>query len=207
MRTDGNENYLMGVGNLSTIAFPLISTCSITEDTNGWKEAQSAEFTAIIQMQCILQRVFEKTNLSHFATQGTEGSDEGTFDCHKFQDRTDIGGSTQETDDRDKWRRFLFDVANSLVLFLLLLFFFLTLSQRSEIGCLPDFYTWCGLSVNLECMSEMCCTRPAENTGRKNRHFGTIAELCRPVSSQLRHVSTIGENFVKQRYILHVLII
>jgi len=26
----------------------------------------------------------------------------------------------------------------------------------------------CGLSANLECMSEMCCTRLAENTGRKN---------------------------------------
>jgi len=42
-------------------------------------------------------------------------------------------------------------------------------------------------------MSEMCCTRLAENTGRKNRHFGTIAQLCRAVSSQLRHVSTIGK--------------
>jgi len=32
-------------------------------------------------------------------------------------------------------------------------------------------------------MSEMCCTRLAENTGRKNdaktRHLGTIAQLCR----------------------------
>jgi len=36
----------------------------------------------------------------------------------------------------------------------------------------------------------------------KNRHFCTIAQLCRAVSSQLRHVSTIGKN-VKQRY-LHV---
>ena len=26
----------------------------------------------------------------------------------------------------------------------------------------------CGLSVNLECWSEMCCTRLAGNTGRKN---------------------------------------
>jgi len=26
----------------------------------------------------------------------------------------------------------------------------------------------CGLSVNLECMSEMCCTLLAENTGLKN---------------------------------------
>jgi len=27
----------------------------------------------------------------------------------------------------------------------------------------------------------------------KNRHFGTIAQLCRAVSSQLRQVSTIGK--------------
>ena len=43
----------------------------------------------------------------------------------------------------------------------------------------------------------MCCTRLAANTGRKkvakNRHFGTITQLCRAVSSQLRHVSTIGK--------------
>jgi len=49
--------------------------------------------------------------------------------------------------------------------------------------------TQCGLSANLECMSEMCCTRPTENIGRKNRHFGTITQLCQAVSSQLRHVS------------------
>ena len=28
----------------------------------------------------------------------------------------------------------------------------------------------------------------------KNRHLGTIAQLCRAVSSQLRHASTIGKN-------------
>jgi len=28
-------------------------------------------------------------------------------------------------------------------------------------------HTWCGLSANLECRSEMCCTWLAENTGRK----------------------------------------
>jgi len=28
-------------------------------------------------------------------------------------------------------------------------------------------HTWCGLSANLECRSEKCCTRLAENTGRK----------------------------------------
>jgi len=43
----------------------------------------------------------------------------------------------------------------------------------------------------------MCCTWLAENTGRKNdaknRHLGTITQLCRAISSQLRHVSTIGK--------------
>jgi len=46
----------------------------------------------------------------------------------------------------------------------------------------------------------MYCTRLAENTGRKrspkNRHLGTIAQLCRAVSSQVRHVSTIGKNLL-----------
>ena len=39
-----------------------------------------------------------------------------------------------------------------------------TVSQRSEIECLPYFHTWCGLSANLECRSETCCARLAENT-------------------------------------------
>ena len=40
--------------------------------------------------------------------------------------------------------------------------------------------------------SETCCTRLAENTGRKKspkiRHLSTIAQLCRAISSQLRHI-------------------
>jgi len=48
--------------------------------------------------------------------------------------------------------------------------------------------TWCGLSANLECRSEMCCTRLAENTGRKDRHLCTIAQLCQAISSQRRHI-------------------
>ena len=68
-----------------------------------------------------------------------------------------------------------------LSFFFFLFLSFLAYSQRSEIGCLSYFHTWCGLSANLECMSEMCCTRLAENTGRKhyakNRHLRTIAEL------------------------------
>ena len=66
--------------------------------------------------------------------------------------------------------------------------------------------TWCGLSANLRCRSETCGTQLAENTGRKlarNRHLATIAQLCRAISSQLRHVSTIGKKLVKQQYVLH----
>jgi len=68
----------------------------------------------------------------------------------------------------------------------------------------PYFYTWCGFSAKLECMSEMFCTRLAGNTGRKNRHLRTIAQLCLAVFSQLRHVSTIGKNLVKQQYLFHM---
>ena len=54
----------------------------------------------------------------------------------------------------------------------------------------------------------MCCTWLAENTGRKNdaknRHLGTIPQICRAISSQLRHVSTIGKNLLKQQYLLHM---
>ena len=46
------------------------------------------------------------------------------------------------------------------------------------------------------------------NAGRKNvaknRHLGTIAQLCRAISSQLRHISTIGKKLVKQQYVLHM---
>jgi len=48
--------------------------------------------------------------------------------------------------------------------------FFLLFFPRlisAEIGCLPYFHTWCGLSVNLECRSETCCAQLAENTGAK----------------------------------------
>jgi len=49
-------------------------------------------------------------------------------------------------------------------------------------------------------MSEMCGTQLAENAGpkkdAKNRHLGAIAQLCRAISSQPRHVSTIGKNLL-----------
>jgi len=38
----------------------------------------------------------------------------------------------------------------------------------------------------------------------KNRHLGTIAQMCRAISSQLRHISTIGKKLVKQQYVLQM---
>ena len=68
--------------------------------------------------------------------------------------------------------------------------------SRRRLDTWPYFHTSCGLSANLECMSETCCTRLAANTGRKKSHLGTIAQLCQAISSQLRHVSTIGKNLL-----------
>ena len=84
--------------------------------------------------------------------------------------------------------------------FYLLLFFIPRLISAVADWMSPYFYTWCGLSANLECRSEMWCTRLAGNTGRKNdsknRHLRTITQLSRTISSQLRHVSTIGKNLL-----------
>jgi len=54
----------------------------------------------------------------------------------------------------------------------------------------------------------MCCTALAANKGRKNdaknRHLRTIAQICLAISSQLRHVLTVGQKLVKQQYLPHV---
>jgi len=79
-------------------------------------------------------------------------------------------------------------------------FFSLPNLSGQRLDVYHNFHTWCGPSVNLECRSEMWCTRLAENTGRKkvgkNRHLGTIPQLFRAISSQLRHVSTIGKKIL-----------
>ena len=65
---------------------------------------------------------------------------------------------------------------------------------------LDVYHTWCGPSANLECRSEMCCTRLAGNAGPKKspkiRHLGTIAQLCRTISSQLRHTIDNRKNLL-----------
>jgi len=57
-----------------------------------------------------------------------------------------------------------------------------------------------GPSANLECRSETCCAQLTVNAGPKKSpkigHLGTIAQLCQAISSQLRHVSTIGKKYL-----------
>jgi len=88
------------------------------------------------------------------------------------------------------------------ILWFLSFFFF---SSPNLSGQRLDVYHTC---VNLECSSETCCARLAENTARKkspkSRHLGTVAQLCRAISSQLKHISTIGKKLIKQQYLLHM---
>jgi len=120
---------------------------------------------------------------------------------------------------------------------LCLLLFFLAYSQPSQIGCLPYFHIWCGLSANLGCRlvgwlvgwsltslfstnmgisetKDACLKRAARGSVKiqdaTNRQIfticapsRTIAQLCRALSSQLRHVSTIGKKLVKQQCLPH----
>jgi len=84
-----------------------------------------------------------------------------------------------------------------------LLIFFFCFSSPNLSGRRLDVYhtSTHGVAVysaNLECRSEMCCTQLAGNAGRKKtpkiRHLGTIAQLCRAISSQLKYILTIGKN-------------
>jgi len=75
--------------------------------------------------------------------------------------------------------------------------FFLALSQQSQSGCLPYFLTLCGLKCEfrmqvwnvLHAASWKCRTQKSP----KIRHLRTVAQLCRAISSQQRHVSTVGK--------------
>jgi len=69
--------------------------------------------------------------------------------------------------------------------------------------CLPYFYTWCGLSANLECRSEMCCTWLAENTWRKNlasaHHRTKLSCYIFTTKASINN----RKKLVKQQYLLH----
>jgi len=59
--------------------------------------------------------------------------------------------------------------------------------------------------VRIENAGLKCAARSSQEIqDAKNRHFDTIAQLCRAISSELRHISTIRKKLVKQQYLLHV---
>ena len=87
--------------------------------------------------------------------------------------------------------------------FYLSIFFFFYSSPNLS-GRRLDVYHTLTHSANLERRSERCCTRLAANAGpkkvAKNRHLGTIPQVCWAISSQLRHISTIGKKLVKHQH-------
>jgi len=97
------------------------------------------------------------------------------------------------------WSRLLWPlcIADEDIIFLPCGFFYLLFSlaysQPSQIGCLPYFHTWCDPSANLEWGLKCAARRSLEMKDAKIRHLGTIVQLCRAISSQLRHILTIGK--------------
>jgi len=90
---------------------------------------------------------------------------------------------------------------------ILVSFFFLAYSLRSKIGCVPYFHTWCGIGANLECMSEMCCTRLAESTGHKNYAKIAICDHRTTLSDYIFATEACIDNrkkLVEQQYLLHM---
>jgi len=71
--------------------------------------------------------------------------------------------------------------------------FFLAYSQRSRIGYLRCFHAWCGLSANLKAGLKCAARGSLKIQDAKNRHLHSIEQLCRAISLQIRHESTIGE--------------
>jgi len=67
-------------------------------------------------------------------------------------------------------------------------FFFLLFSSPNLSRRRLD--VWHTPSANLKCRSGNAGPKKSP----KSRHMGTIAQLCRAISLQLRHVSTIGRN-------------
>ena len=71
---------------------------------------------------------------------------------------------------------------------------------------IPPHTVWCWWEFRMQVWNMLHAAR--WNTGRKNdakiRHLRTIAQLCRAISSQLRHILTIRKKLVKQQYTLHM---
>jgi len=91
-------------------------------------------------------------------------------------------------------------VCSSIFLFIFL-FSSLNLSRRRLDVCHTSTYGVALVRISdADLKPAARCKRLAKNTGRKkvakNRHMGTIAQFCQAISSQLRHVSTIGKKLL-----------
>ena len=65
------------------------------------------------------------------------------------------------------------------------------------------FHTWCGLSANLECMYEMCCTR-LEIQDEKNRPFWHHRTTLSDYIFGTKACIDNQKKLVKQQYLLHM---
>ena len=80
--------------------------------------------------------------------------------------------------------------------FFFLLSFFLAYSQPSQIRCLPYFHAWCDLRIaRLKC-AVYGSLKIQDAKSPIIRHLGSIAQLCLAISSQLRHISAVGNNLL-----------
>ena len=78
---------------------------------------------------------------------------------------------------------------------------------RSDAYNLPYFHTWCGFSANLGCRSETCCTRLAENAGRKKSPKIAICAPSYNLSGYIFRTKARIDNrkkVVKQQYLLQM---
>ena len=71
------------------------------------------------------------------------------------------------------------------------------------------FYTWCGLSANLECRSETCCAPLAEIQDAKYRHKKSPSghhptTLSGYIFATKACIDNRKKSFVKQQYLLHM---
>ena len=91
--------------------------------------------------------------------------------------------------------------------FFFLLSFFPRLISAAADWMSAYFHTWCGLSANLRCRSETCCTRLTENTERKKSPKIAIwAPSHNFVGLYLRKKGMYRqpEKLIKQQYLLHM---
>ena len=76
-------------------------------------------------------------------------------------------------------------------------FFFLLFFLAYSHTIFPNMmWPWCEFTMQVSNMLHADHWKYRRQKLRKYRHLHTIAQLCRALSSQLRHVSTIGENLL-----------